>query len=371
MNLKEALKKLPKQPGIYSMKNSSGTVIYVGKAKSLKSRVSQYFQKNRNNSPKVNEMVQQIDSFEYIITGTELEAFLLECQTIRKLKPRYNKLLKNCKGYTYLRFSVNEDYPGVSIATQYKKDGSIYFGPFTSKSSVENTLEFIKDYYPIKKCGKKGFVKNSSGCLNYQLGKCLGPCMATDILPEYGRQIRSVIQLLEGKDPTPLKHLNECMKAAAACLDFEKAIKYREYVKGVRHVINKQRIIKISKYGRSILAAEEYGDTAYKLFFIKGNKLLHTELISLFEYPDIEERVKNLTVSLFKGRKIGWDECMDQEDIDEAQIIYSYLKNNKNGIRKVNIPSSRIDSLHYAKIAEALMPGMRGEYDKLNYRLES
>lgn len=359
MEPKEALKKLPKQPGIYFMKNSDGNIIYVGKAKSLKSRVSQYFQKNRNNSSKVSEMITQISTFEYKITDTELEAFLLECRTIRELQPKYNKLLKNCKGYKYIKISVNDEYPGILITAHKKKDGSIYFGPFASKSSVESSLEFILDYYPIKKCGNKVFVKNSSGCLHHHLGNCLGPCRNIDIREDYTNQIGRIINLLEGKDSAPVKQLKSEMKAAAERLDFEKAVKYREQIKGIRHVINKQRIIRISRYGRNILAAEKYGETGYKLFLIKGNKLLYTEIINFSECNNMEEHVRNLSLEYFRSIKKDKLWCMSQEDIDEAQIIYSYIKNNKNGIRRFNVPASRIDSLNYSKVIEAIMPEMR------------
>lgn len=356
MDIKEALNKLPKQPGIYFMKNSAGIVIYVGKAKSLKSRVSQYFQKNRSNSPKVNEMISQISTFEYKTTDTELEAFLMECRAIRELQPKYNRLLKNCKNYKYISISVNEEYPVISVTVRKKKDCAIYFGPFTSKSSVEMAIEFFKEYYPIKKCGNKMFSKNSSGCLHYQLGKCLGPCTNSDIQKEYRAQINRIILLLEGRDPAPVKHLICEMKAAAEGLDFERAVKYREQIKGIRHLINMQRIIKVSKYGRNILAAEKFGEKGYKLFVIKGNKLLHTEIIGLTEFDDPAVHVKKIATDFFKSTKTDKSDGMSQEEVDEAQIIYSYIKNTKNGIQKVNIPASRIDSLNYEKIIQVLIP---------------
>lgn len=355
------IKQLPKQPGIYFMKNSQGTIIYVGKAKNLKTRVSQYFQKNKNHSPKITEMISQIDTFEYQTTDTELEAFLLECKTIKELKPRFNKLLKNYKGYKYLRITIEEDYPKISMTTQRKQDGALYFGPFTSENSVENCIDFIKDYYPIRKCSSRSSGNNSSGCLNFHLGNCLGPCLSSDIHKEYRDQINKIVSLLQGVDQYPLKDLNSKMKAAASNLEFEKAVKYREYLRGVRHVINKQKIIKISRYGRNIIAAEKYGDSTLKLFFIKGNKLLNMETVNLPEQNNetsihaLENKLRDIAITCFKKAKGNVEAGMSQQDIDEAQIIYSYLKNKNNGVLSFKIPISRIEHINYKKIIEDIL----------------
>lgn len=354
MELKESLKKLPRQPGIYLMKNSAGIVIYVGKARNLKARVSQYFQK-RNHPVKIIEMINQIDSFEYLTTDTELEAFLLECRTIRQLKPRYNKLLKNCEGYKYIRISINENYPGISEVSRKKEDDALYFGPFTSKSSVVHTIEFFKDYYHIRKCGS-GIPDKKSACLNYYLGNCLGPCRGDDVQKEYREQIDSIVRLLQGINREPIKELNARMKSAAENLEFEKAVKYREQIKGVRHVINKQRVIKVSKYGRNILAVEKYSQEELKIFLIKGNKLLHAEKVNFQDCDDSvpEEKLKNLVNAYIKPAQKDREAGMNQEDIDEAQIIYSYLKKNKNGIMSFNIPASRINDYNYGRILDCM-----------------
>ncbi|MCX7922528.1 MAG: UvrB/UvrC motif-containing protein [Clostridia bacterium] len=357
MELKESLKQLPEQPGIYFMKNSLGTVIYVGKAKSLKSRVSQYFQKKRDNSPKVNEMIEHIYSIEYTTTDTELEAFLLECRTIKELQPKYNRQLKNYKGYTYIKISINDEYPKLSKVTQQKKDRSLYFGPFTSEGSVDNTIQFIKDYYPIRKCSRGALARNSSGCLNFHLGTCLGPCRGSDKQEEYRKQINNIVQFLEGNDNAPVKTLNAKMKSAANNLEFEKAAQYRDQIRGIRHVLNKQRIIKVSRYGRNILAAERFDEGSIKLFLIKGNKLLYSELIRILEYTNVslEEKLRSLVNAYFRACKKQEKGGLSQEEIDEAQIIYSYLKNKSNEIRSINIPSSRIDKINYRKIIEMLL----------------
>lgn len=353
----QALKQLPEQPGIYFMKNSSGTVIYVGKAKNLKARVSQYFQKKKDNSPKVKEMIENIGSFEYITTDTELEAFLTECRTIRELKPKYNRQLKNYKGYMYIRLSCNEEYPKLSKVTRQKRDRAVYFGPFTSEGSVDGTIQFIKDHYPIRKCSSGVLKKNSSGCLNFHLGGCLGPCRGVGLREEYGKLVQRIIQFLEGNDKAPVRNLTAKMKSAADSMDFEKAAQYRDQLRGVRHVLNKQRLIKASGYGRNIIAAEKIEGNTVKLFFIKGNKLLHMETVKLNEYSSgiLEEKLRNLTLSCFIPARKNVKVNLTQEEIDEAQIIHSYLKNKNNGIISFKIPASKAGEMNYKKIVEAVL----------------
>ncbi len=353
MELKEAVKNLPKQPGIYLMKDKADNIIYVGKAKNLKARVSQYFQKNKNNSSKVNEMVAQIHSFEYICLDTELEAFLLECETIKKLKPRYNSLLKNYKNYRYIKLTAKEEYPGLSMTTGSRKDGNLYYGPFTNRGAVENAIQFVKDSYLIRKCGGPAVKKGSSGCLNFHLGTCLGPCTGKEVREEYGSEIKRIVRLLDGKDRETIKELQVQMRSAADSLDFEKAASLRDQLLGIRHILNKQKIIKISSYGRNILAIEKYGENAVKLFLIKGNRLLNMELLKITQYDEnsLKEKLENLITDSFKLTKNSGVHILSQEDIDEAQIIYSYLKNKNNGIRSVKIPMSRIDSPDCVKIA--------------------
>lgn len=356
MEIKKAVKLLPEQPGIYFMKDSLGSVIYVGKAKNLKARVSQYFQRKKDNSPKVTEMVEHICSFEYITTDTELDAFLLECKTIKELKPKYNSLLKNYKGYMYIKISISEEYPKLSKVTERKRDDALYFGPLTSESSVEKTLQFIKDKYPIRKCSIGAFGRNSSGCLNFHLGACLGPCRGNVIREVYQNCVYNIIQLLNGKDYAPIKELKGKMKLAAINLDFETALKYRDQLKAIRNVINNQRIIKLSQYGRNILAFEKLNELEVKLFLIKGNKLLHTESINLNQNNNIslEEKLRELINTYFKTNKKDKVSCLSQEDIDEAHIIYSYLKRKNNDIQSFNIPLSRIDKISFNKIIEQL-----------------
>ncbi|OPX44440.1 UvrABC system protein C [Ruminiclostridium hungatei] len=355
MDIKEAVKKLPGVPGIYLMKNSFGMVIYVGKAKNLKARISQYFQNGRNKSPKISEMVQQIDTFEIITADTELEAFLLECETIRELRPPYNKLLKNYLNYKYIRLDAGGNYPIPEIVNRPGKDKALYFGPFTSQSSVEHAVSFLRENYFIRKCKNRTLKSNPSGCLNLQLGNCPGPCTGEAVTEVYGEQIGKIVRLLSGKDQNPVKELKKKMLDAAEKLEFEKAAACREQLKGIRHVLHKQKIIKLSSYGRNVIAAEKYAGDAVKLFFIKGNRLLRKEVVALSGYDMalLEKTLKQLAAHCFKKQdnKAG---TLTQEEIDQANIIYSYLKKSNNGIRSANIPASRLDTLNYKRLAEMI-----------------
>ncbi|MDF2986720.1 MAG: hypothetical protein K0R50_2230 [Eubacterium sp.] len=353
MEPKEAVKNLPRQPGIYLMKNLYGMVIYVGKAKNLKARVSQYFQKSKNHSSKIIEMIQQIHDFDYITVDTELEAFLLECKTIKEMRPPYNKLLKNYKNYKYIRIPVHKKYPIPEMVTETREDGALYFGPFTSQSSVENAVVFLKNHYGIRKCNSKTVKKSTSGCLNLHLGTCSGPCTGTDVSAPYMLEVNKIVQLLQGKDQEALRNLKSKMLMAAERLEFEKAAAYREQLKGIRHVLYKQKVIKISGYGRNVIAAEKYGESTAKLFFIKGNRLLKKEELTLSDWDcnALENKLKILARDSFKIPKGSTEKTLSQEEIDEAHIIYSYLKKSNNGIISANIPISRIETLNYSRIA--------------------
>lgn len=356
MDLKETAKKLPRKPGIYLMKNSLGTVLYVGKARNLKTRVSQYFQNSKQHTDRINEMIQQIDSFETITVDTELEAFLLEGKTIKELKPRYNKLLKNYLNYQYIKIDQNRDYPIPEIVAQPGGDKAMYFGPFTSRSSLENALLFFKDHFKVRKCSFRTTQSKPSGCLNLQLGNCYGPCTEADVSTDYNKEIQQIILLLQNKDQQPIRDLKAKMLACAERLEFERAAAYREQLKGIRHLLYMQKLIKISSYGRNIIAVEKYGDNLMKLFLIKGNRLLRKEELSQEGINEgfFAEKLKSLSIDCFKLHK-SMERTLSQEDMDEAQIIYSYLKKRKNGIISMNIPASRIETLSYIKLARRLL----------------
>jgi excinuclease ABC subunit C len=269
------------------------------------------------------------------------------------MRPPYNKLLKNYKNYKYIRIPVHKKYPIPEMVTETREDGALYFGPFTSQSSVENAVVFLKNHYGIRKCNSKTVKKSTSGCLNLHLGTCSGPCTGTDVSAPYMLEVNKIVQLLQGKDQEALRNLKSKMLMAAERLEFEKAAAYREQLKGIRHVLYKQKVIKISGYGRNVIAAEKYGESTAKLFFIKGNRLLKKEELTLSDWDcnALENKLKILARDSFKIPKGSTEKTLSQEEIDEAHIIYSYLKKSNNGIISANIPISRIETLNYSRIA--------------------
>lgn len=340
MEFNELLKQLPQKPGVYMMYDSSGNIIYVGKAKNLKNRVSQYFQNLKDRAPKVAEMIHNINTFSYSVTDTELEAFLEECHLIKELKPRYNKQMKNDHKYCYIKIPP-ELFPKVTKVNEKADDGAIYFGPFTSPHRVERTIEYLKDFYPIRKCTSPGLVKRSSGCLFRQLNACLGVCTGQVSPDTYRGYIDKIQQLLCGKDISAVQELQKRIDTAIENLQFEKAANYREYYLALRHVIGKQCLVWSSSRNRNILAVEFVDTIFVKLFFIKGNKLLDSVKIS-YESANSLEYLKLIIRKMFTADK-SRSHNLTQHDIDEAQIIYSYLKKNKNKIMSFWIPAVRLN----------------------------
>lgn len=238
------LKVLPNKPGVYLMKNYLGEIIYVGKAKILKNRVKQYFQNTKAHSPKVKAMVANVSEFEYIVTDTEMEALILECNLIKKYRPRYNILLKDDKYFPFIKITTNEEFPRVFITRNIVKDGSRYFGPYTDSSAVRETLEHIKKVFPIRTCKKviKQQVTKDRPCLNHHIGLCKAPCAGLISREDYNKTIDEIINLLSGKDTTIIKKLKKDMAEASGNLEFEKAAGFRDKIWAVGKLAEKQKI---------------------------------------------------------------------------------------------------------------------------------
>ena len=266
------LKILPDKPGVYLMKNSYDEIIYVGKAKILKNRVKQYFQSNKNHSEKVKAMVSNITEFEYIITDSEMEALILECNLIKKYRPKYNILLKDDKGYPYIKITMNEDFPRAFITRNIVKDGSKYFGPYTDYSAVRETIELIKKIFPIRSCKRyiKEGDKPTRPCLNYHIKLCPAPCEARISKQDYSLIIADIVQLLLGKDKDVLDKLENEMKEASNSLKFEKAASIRDKIFAVKKITEKQKIIMGSFQNEdyiNIYKGEK--DSCVQVFFVR------------------------------------------------------------------------------------------------------
>lgn len=352
MDIKEKVKTLPSSPGVYLMKDSDGSVIYVGKSKNLKSRVGSYFIKSKSHSPKTLKLVNNLKDFEYILTDTEFEAFILECKLIKKIKPMYNRLMKNPNSYSYIKIAMNEDYPRIEISNKaLMNDGNLYFGPFNGSNIVERGIQGIKEFYKIP-CTYK--FKRPSSCLNYSLGLCIGVCLNDNVLSEYVSIIKKVIDLLKGINRIILEDLEHHMQVSAQMLNFEEAAKYRDYINAVNYIINKSKVVKYASLAKNIVMLERLDDSISKIFLIKGNKILFSEKYPHIDIDNLKSILINKILSLFDNKSKKNAVQIGVEEIDEAQIIYSYLKSKSTNCSYAVIPQKWIYNLEETKILNAL-----------------
>lgn len=300
------LKNLPSKPGVYLMKNSLGEVIYVGKAKILKNRVKSYFQNSKNHSEKVRVMVKYIAEFEYIVTDSEMEALILECNLIKKYSPRYNILLKDDKFYPFIKITVNDDFPRVFVTRNYSKDGSKYFGPYTNGTAVYETINLINKIFPLRTCKLliKEWGEPVRPCLNYHIKKCFGPCGGYINKEEYGKMIKDVIDILSGKDTTVLKVLQSEMEEASVNLEFEKAADLRDKIIAIKTIVEKQKIFKTMEGDEDFINIyRDEKDSCVQVFFSRDGKILGREHF-IFENTaedSIEEILEEFITSFYGG----------------------------------------------------------------------
>ena len=300
------LKNLPSKPGVYLMKNSLGEVIYVGKAKILKNRVKSYFQNSKNHSEKVRVMVKHIAEFEYIVTDSEMEALILECNLIKKYSPRYNILLKDDKFYPFIKITINDDFPRVFVTRNYSKDGSKYFGPYTNGTAVYETISLINKIFPLRTCKlliKEGGEKVRP-CLNYHIKKCFGTCGGYINKEEYGKMIKDVIDILSGRDNTVLKVLQSEMEEASLNLEFEKAADLRDKIIAIKAIVEKQKIFKTMDGDEDFINIyRDEKDSCIQIFFSRDGKIIGREHF-IFENTaedSIEEILEEFTTSFYGG----------------------------------------------------------------------
>ncbi len=279
-DIKEELKKLPEQPGVYLMHAENDEIIYVGKAINLKRRVSSYFRKVNNRGPKIEKMITLIHYFEYIVTDSELEALVLENNLIKENHPKYNTMLKDDKSYPFMKVTVQEDFPRVLFARQMKRDGAKYFGPYTSATAVKDTIELVKKLYGIRTCNKSLPKEIGVGrpCLYYQMKQCAAPCQGYISKEEYGERIQNLLAFLNGDYKKVIKDLESKMKEKAAEYEFEEAAEYRDLIESVKHVTGSQRVVKNGGIDRDVIAmARKDEETVVSVFFVRDGKLLGRE----------------------------------------------------------------------------------------------
>lgn len=276
-NIEEELKKLPGKPGVYIMHDKTDEIIYVGKAISLKNRVRQYFQSSRNLTPKIQQMVTRIARFEYIITDSELEALVLECNLIKEHRPKYNTMLKDDKSYPYIKVTVNEAFPRVLFAREQKKDKAKYYGPYTSAKAVKDTIDLLQKIYRIRTCNRNlpKDIGKERPCLYYHIKQCDAPCAGYINESQYREEINHALEFLNGNYATVMKELEQKMSDASMNLEFEEAAKYRDLLNSVKHIAVKQKINSTSMEDKDILGIAKAGDEAVvQVFFIRDGKLI-------------------------------------------------------------------------------------------------
>lgn len=341
-NLQEALKNLPDHPGVYIMKDGEGEIIYIGKAVSLKNRVRQYFQNSRNHHPKVRAMVSHIVEFEYILTDSELEALILECNLIKKYKPRYNILLKDDKHYPYIKVTINEEYPRVMVTRKVLKDGAKYFGPYTDVTAVRETTQLIKKLYPIRTCNiNVGFGREACRpCLNYHIKRCLAPCLGNVDKEMYMEMINDIMKFLSGKQDALVKKLQGQMQEAAEALDFERAAELRDQILSIQKIQEKQKIISSALEDEDVIAfARDDRGSCVEIFFIRGGKLLGREN---FFFEDIEEDegeiISQFMTQFYADREYIPREILLQSEVSELSLIESWLSNKRGSRVTLRIP---------------------------------
>jgi excinuclease ABC subunit C len=288
MNLEEKLQRLPDKPGVYLMRDAAGTVIYVGKAASLKNRVRSYFRSLKNQPPKVHSLVKNIEDFEYIVTDTEVEALILEYNLIKKYDPKYNVVFRDDKSYPYLKITLNEEFPRVEVTRNMRKDGSKYFGPYTSVGALNETVRLLRRLFPLRTCRQASFEQRKRACLNAHIKRCTAPCVGNISREEYGKMVREVVLFMEGKQDALLRRLQERMEKYAKDLDFENAAQIRDQIKAVEAVLEKQKIVSPGGEDQDVIAmARGSNEVCIQVFYVRKGKLIGREHFFLERTDDL------------------------------------------------------------------------------------
>ena len=339
-NIEEELKKLPSKPGVYLMHDERDAIIYVGKAISLKNRVRQYFQSSRNKGVKIEQMVTHIARFEYIITDSELEALVLECNLIKEHRPKYNTMLMDDKAYPFIKVTVQEDFPRVLFARQMYKDKAKYYGPYTSAAAVKDTIDLIHKLYGIRTCNRQlpKMQGKERPCLNYHIHQCPAPCQGYISKEEYGESVKKALHFLNGNYAPILKELEEKMQQAAEEMEFEKAIEYRELLGSVKKIAQKQKITNSDMEDKDVIAmAKDREDAVVQVFFIRDGRLIGRDHFCLHIAADDkkEEILAAFVKQFYAGTSYIPREIMMQYEIGEAEVIESWLSERKG--QKVHI----------------------------------
>ena len=341
--IEEELKKLPDQPGVYIMHDSRDAIIYIGKAVSLRKRVHQYFQPSHDEGIKKAQMVKQIARFEYIVTDSELEALVLECNLIKEHRPKYNTMLRDDKTYPYIRVTLGEDFPRVLFSRQQKKDKSRYFGPYTSAGAVKDTIELVNKIYQLRTCNRN--LPRDTGkdrpCLNYHIHQCTAPCQGYITKEAYRERVDAVVEFLNGNYAPVLKSLEEKMNTASANLEFEKAIEYRELLNSVKQIAQKQKITHTDGEDKDIIAlAADDRDAVVQVFFIRDGKLIGRDHFYVkIGTEDTKAQILTTFIKQFySGTPFIPREIMLQREIEEQEVLADWLSEKRGSKVYIRVP---------------------------------
>ena len=342
-DIEEELKKLPGKPGVYIMHDAEDAIIYVGKAVSLKNRVRQYFQSSRNKGPKIEKMVTHIARFEYIITDSELEALVLECNLIKEHRPKYNTMLKDDKTYPFIKVSVNEPYPRILFSREMKKDKAKYFGPYTSVGAVKESIELIRKLYQIRSCNRS--LPKDRGkerpCLYYHMKQCQAPCQGYISEEAYREKIKSVLAFLNGDYQKTIRELEEKIEQASLEMRFEEAAGYRDLVRDIRKVGERQKITDSTGENKDIIAmAQDRQDAVVQVFFVREGKLIGRDHFYLWvsETDREQDILLSFVKQFYSGTPFIPKELLLQYEIEDVKILEEWLTRKRGQRVRIRVP---------------------------------
>lgn len=350
-NIEEQLKILPDKPGVYIMHDVDDKIIYVGKAVNLKRRVKSYFRKT-DKTERIKRMVSLIDHFEYIVVDNEAEALILECNLIKKNRPKFNVLLKDDKTYPYIKIDIKSDYPNVTITRKIINDGSKYFGPYANPGAAKEMLDFIKQKYKIRQC--KNFRSETRACLNYHINRCLGPCMGYVSKEDYRKQIDEIIDILDGKVDKVLKELEKQMIKESSKMNFEQAAYIRDRMLAIQRVNEKQKVSNITENNIDVIGiAKSEIEVCVEIFFVRGSKMVGREHYFFQDIREMEDKeiISGFIKQYYIDSQNLPNKIMIREELEDQQSIEQWL--SKEAGRKVEIKSPKKgEKLRFVEMAD-------------------
>lgn len=343
MTIEEKLKLLPEKPGVYIMKDKNGKIIYVGKAVVLKNRVRQYFQNKENQLPKVKVMLSHVEDFEYIVTDTELEALMLECNLIKKYKPKYNVLLKDDKNYPYIKVTVNEEYPRIMFTRRIEPDGAKYFGPYSSAFAVRETIKLVRKMFPVRTCNRN--IEKDIGkvreCLYYHIGLCSAPCTNKINKEDYRKLVDQAILFLDGKRDWLIQKLKEDMQKAAEELRFEEAARIRDQIFAIERTSEKQKVVSVGEDEQDIISMARSADiSCIQVFFVRDGKLSGREHYYMKNTEGMErgEVISSFIKQFYEGAPYIPKEIITDVELDERELLSEWLSQKRGNKVFITIP---------------------------------